>query len=620
MATRISELPPTMTFLNIPDMAKIFDQYSGFGLFRDGCPGGCKETCSKVERIFGLANNLQNCLAYPTISQYIMGGRASQSDKDIATKYAIDNSYQGITHTIGTCLNGYVDWCQYDSYCQIFNNYELIKTLCSGSSLPIAFILYRLWAVKKASWELWILSAITIALCTATFVISTGSSPTYQTKPLEIDSHLYPGCGNAKPTVFCTSLTDSSGSKSVIGPEFSIVFSSVLLALILIDLVRGLKNKYLPHEDYEDPMFEAAKERRKSIANLLVQPFRTAAPESSLPRSQTDPIESEKPLPTRPSSKKRLHRRLITTITVVLLCLYVFFIKEFITSLQSFDNPKQNDLQTWTIGQVIAIMVFLPPIQSYVTFEIRGLQKAHESRLPKDWQLVRTTTSNSASTRATIRTNTSGTSNSWDDLALGRRFMRKGTNETDSTRAATRTNTDIPWDDLAAGRCLIRKGTSESLLSRAPTRTNTEDSMNDVAPGHSLVRKGTAESLLGKSPQRTNTETSSEGSPPPQALERKAISKSSSPKPPKRSGTGTSADGSLSGRSVPRRGTADKFAFKTPARSDTEMSWEDLAMGRGLGIKPTPPLKSARDRRARVREDEWDVRRLERGTRRVATD
>ena len=47
---------------------------------------------------------------------------------------------------------------------QLANNYNLITVVCLGGTLPITFVLFRLRAAGKKSWELWILSAVTVSV------------------------------------------------------------------------------------------------------------------------------------------------------------------------------------------------------------------------------------------------------------------------------------------------------------------------------------------------------------------------------------------------------------------------------------------------------------------------
>ena len=132
--TTVTELTPLSSPWGIQDAATTFFGYNGLALIKDGCSeegrNNCSATCSDVNKIFASPSNFQNCLAYPTIVQHISGGNATEAERDIAQRYAINTTQTNVSMVVGSCISGYQNACLSDPRCETYLDYDFVISEC----------------------------------------------------------------------------------------------------------------------------------------------------------------------------------------------------------------------------------------------------------------------------------------------------------------------------------------------------------------------------------------------------------------------------------------------------------------------------------------------------------
>lgn len=281
---------------------------------------------------------------------------------------------------------------------QLSNNYNLIIVVCLGGTLPITFVLFWLRAAGKQSWELCILSTVTISLSMAAYFIARGFN-LKSNEALLANGTSYPGCGTINPMAFCYFGTwTETGDKSVTGwntlsvTEGIIIYSVLVLVLMLLDqcsILNGdvLLSKWLTLKSHFDDL--DAQLRKFAWPERLANLFDLVVMLRSPPDSK---------------AKARVQRcnllcRLIASLSGLfigfgyLVCFYMYFRELLGVGRPAVERSGAipTDIiqwKNWSFGQVVAVTVLLPPVFSYLAFEIRGMEKTHQSRLPNSWKVV----------------------------------------------------------------------------------------------------------------------------------------------------------------------------------------------------------------------------------------
>lgn len=263
---------------------------------------------------------------------------------------------------------------------QLSNKYNLIVVVCLGGTLPITFVLFRLRAAGKKSWELWILSAVTISVSVATYFIARGFNLKSNEARLA-NGTSYPGCGTINPMAFCHYGTwTETGDRSVTGidtlslAEGTIIYSFLVLVLMLLDQCSISRRISLlsvwpsltSHFDRMD-----ARLRKSAWPERLADMFYLVAMLRSLPESKAK----------SPIQRCNLPRKMMASLSCLSIEVgYLVFFYMYFRKLLAVGRPvveRSSAIPTniiqwkkWSFGQVVAVTVLLPPIFSYLAFEI----------------------------------------------------------------------------------------------------------------------------------------------------------------------------------------------------------------------------------------------------------
>ena len=116
---------------------------------------------------------------------------------------------------------------------QLQNNYCVITVLAFGGFVPITFILFELSLLHQKSWYMLLLSSLSVAMSAATYF--TASNFELSAKDISTQGMTYNGCGLANPTAFClTNGCETYGSNRGLGQVGAFILSLlVILGLFL---------------------------------------------------------------------------------------------------------------------------------------------------------------------------------------------------------------------------------------------------------------------------------------------------------------------------------------------------------------------------------------------------
>ena len=228
---------------------------------------------------------------------------------------------------------------------QLYNTYVFIKVIAIGGFLPITFTLLNLHMIEQLSWYILTLSTATIAVATATLTIT---DKVFMPNPEDFDQivslttqggpsscasqNLLPWCYNPrKDGSYFGFNTSSSGS----GAEDILIFCFVTLFIIAADhFCRS-----------NDPSQRNLNRRILTKLN----------------------ISSSKPLFPRAGAVLRFGTMIFH---FVFFWLYIYCYYIFADDLEWFNQNNIYD-PSWGFGQVVALLVWAPPLIDYLWDQTR---------------------------------------------------------------------------------------------------------------------------------------------------------------------------------------------------------------------------------------------------------
>ena len=224
---------------------------------------------------------------------------------------------------------------------QIFNNFRVIRILCYGGSIPTTFILYQLRMSGHISREIVTVTTLTILICSAnTFSISTRHAQDYAAFASITRGPSLPRCGLANPTAYCYDSVEDP--KSIYSSNVLNYISAEIFAIAMTFLVfLTARESWLPA-------------LLKDVEHVMWQYSNTPEALNREVRGHAGTI-------------------LITVFHLIIHAWYAMYFAAYLSAL-SFFSPFEQSTQVsrrWTFGQIIAVVVFIPPIISYLSFLLR---------------------------------------------------------------------------------------------------------------------------------------------------------------------------------------------------------------------------------------------------------
>jgi len=216
---------------------------------------------------------------------------------------------------------------------QTANTLNVLQGLCYGGSLPTTFMLYQLILMRHVSWELLLLTVVTLVFCMVTAFYATNINFFFENAGTQalIQARTFPSCGSVNPTAFCFKITNDAkalhnyrGLNYRSAPIFGLAIVVVIFYAYIYIYTVEQRRQYSP--DKQQMLDSFVRKIVLIIVNVLFHAY------------------------------------------------YLALFAAYLSALSSFANPfreKATAAKQWTFGQIIAVVVFLPPMISYLTFTIR---------------------------------------------------------------------------------------------------------------------------------------------------------------------------------------------------------------------------------------------------------
>ncbi|KAK4695163.1 hypothetical protein P7C71_g2535, partial [Lecanoromycetidae sp. Uapishka_2] len=250
-----------------------------------------------------------------------------------------------------------------ESFQQLYNTYIFIKVIAIGGYLPVTFGLLILRMLNKVGWYLLVLSAASVGVAIGDLYTHRNFSPS-QDDVVYLQGQSQQGgptsCGGNNPIAWCYNRIgfNSYGFRATNtgdGADDILAFCLVALGLLVLE-----------------HFWNSPDLTNRKIRNFC---FR-----SCLTRSDTDRSG-------RLSAVARwLWRCVVPAIFTIFILIYLYCFAVFANDLDWFREHQIYD-PTWGFGQIVAILVWAPPLCEYFWESFRGIEDGSDHRLPHGYEV-----------------------------------------------------------------------------------------------------------------------------------------------------------------------------------------------------------------------------------------
>ena len=229
-----------------------------------------------------------------------------------------------------------------DSLQMLYNTYIFIKVVAIGGYLPVTFGLLALRMLKKISWYLVALSTATVGLAIGDLHTKHTFSPS-QTDLTALQEKSVTGgpvaCGGNNPIAWCYNRIGVNGegfnaTNEGDGADYMLVLSLVALGFIIIE-----------------HFWKSPDPTNQKLKGFLF-------------RSRNRSSKDEKPMSRWTTVLYWCDRYFAALLFIILIPLYIYCLAVFADDLDWFRVNKTYD-PSWTFGQIVAMLVWAPPIVEF---------------------------------------------------------------------------------------------------------------------------------------------------------------------------------------------------------------------------------------------------------------
>lgn len=254
-----------------------------------------------------------------------------------------------------------------ESLQQLYNTYIFIKVIAIGGYLPITFGLLTLRMLNKVGWYVLGLSIASVGVAIADLYNEQTFNPS-QDDLTHLRNQAVQGgptsCGGNKPITWCYSRIGVNNygfraTNSADGADDILVVCLVTLALLLI-------------EHFWNSPDPTNRKIRDSI-------FGSCLRGSKADRSSRWNIVT-----------RWLWRYVVPALFTIFVVGYLYCFAIFADDLNWFRENKIYD-SSWGFGQIVAILVWAPPLGEYLWESFRGVEDGSDHRLPQGFEVRRKT-------------------------------------------------------------------------------------------------------------------------------------------------------------------------------------------------------------------------------------
>ncbi|KAI9793171.1 MAG: hypothetical protein M1833_000811 [Piccolia ochrophora] len=261
---------------------------------------------------------------------------------------------------------------------EIYVNYKFLNILSVGGFAPSAFVLFELWMVDYKSWYMLFLTVWTMALSTATLFLAAGFPVVPDTLRPRNDIR-YPNCGAISPVSYCLQAPNNSfipryivtSSRFGFGLR-AFAFCLVILIVIFLDQC-GLRRMSLParlgrwvwRKQWAYEHASDSKRPEDSRQQRLIRLLRIFGLQS--PHDVTKVV--------------------LTCVRVAVWMAFQWILVSYLYFLTK-NHTSRRSLADWGFGQIVAIVVWTPPVFQYLYLESHGMP-GQRWNLPKGWIVAR---------------------------------------------------------------------------------------------------------------------------------------------------------------------------------------------------------------------------------------
>ncbi|KAK0279956.1 hypothetical protein LTR35_001005 [Friedmanniomyces endolithicus] len=270
-------------------------------------------------------------------------------------------------------------YIQATSWQQLFNNYGILFNLAFGGMLPVVFaMLIKRLAGTTAVYTI-IVSTCCVIVSSVTWFLTWNANPDPDTSIVYTGPPI-PQCAGIAPTKFCYQYGWFYANADATSKAFPmLVFCWVVQLCLILDVITLFRVKESDGSASKGNCFQWVEQK------ILRMPFWTRYDDKHFNQSRWRTMLHF-------DTGERMVRLLQSCIVFATECGFVGLNVVLITDyahLLLVNDFQTLDLKNWTLGQVIAVTIWVPVFLEYLYVAAGGPEAIYKGRLHKDFEVVR---------------------------------------------------------------------------------------------------------------------------------------------------------------------------------------------------------------------------------------
>ncbi|KAI9713400.1 MAG: hypothetical protein M1820_000782 [Bogoriella megaspora] len=299
------------------------------------------------------------------------------------------------------------------TYQQLVDNVALLSSIAWNGIVPVTFVQYLLHLEGKGEWYTYLLSIGVATLSAITY---------YRSNLVDIDQKIVAGesptlqsCGGKPPIQYCYKSNSEIVNRSIHAQGslpalygswgYVSILCFVILILLFFDLLKIFRRRRPQEEGDENSMTLVQTNNKKINVYYWIRDWALSHP--LLTRYDTRVSDSKFPLHviglrSRFQVVETIFWIFRFAIDIMFLCSLAYaafqlslYYRPITRYLFWYDDADQQvhvngKPESWTFGQIIAVMIWAPVVVDWVVATIWGVEKTYRYRIPRPFTIIKT--------------------------------------------------------------------------------------------------------------------------------------------------------------------------------------------------------------------------------------
>ncbi|KAK4580047.1 hypothetical protein LTR86_000249 [Recurvomyces mirabilis] len=263
----------------------------------------------------------------------------------------------------------------------LWNNFGILYSLAFGGCLPVLFVLLMLRIAGKKEFYTLLVTLCSVALSSATWFVAWFRAPDPNTSIAEPESPMPDQCAGVAPIKYCYSGNIYyNATENAVKAVPMLVFCFVVLVCLMLDQVAVFTIRTQSGESYKGTCFQWL---RHAIVRLPVCENYDRGAEGRPKWMRVLGLD------TSGRTLRVVHGFLLFATECAFVALNMVLISDYAHLLTKGNDFRSLDTSSWSLGQIIAVTIWVPVLIEYVWQAYVGVEAGQKFRLPPGWRLVK---------------------------------------------------------------------------------------------------------------------------------------------------------------------------------------------------------------------------------------